>query len=343
MNDLIPIERIENKILLIRGQKVLLDRDLAELYGVEVKYLKRQVRRNFERFPEDFMFELNKKEFENWRSQFGTSNDIMGLRYSPMAFTEQGINTLSKILKKDLDVDLIFNSNRDISKYNKNIDITSKIYTIRGFQVMIDYDLGVLYQVETRVINQAIKRNSERFPNEFMFQLNKDEYNNLKSQSVISSLKHRGKRTLPFVFTEQGIAMLSAVLHSPVAIATSIKIMSSFIDMRNKLANNSILFNRLDNIERNQITYQVESDKKFDELFDALESKKIPQEKGIFFNGEMFDAYSFVADTIRSANKSIILIDNYIDDTVLTQLTKRNKNVTAIIYTKHFNKQLKLD
>ncbi len=98
MDDLIPIEIIENKILLIRGQKVLLDRDLAELYGVEVKYLKRQVRRHIERFPEDFMFELTKKEFENWRCQFGTSNDIMGLRYSPMAFTEQGIAMLSGVL-----------------------------------------------------------------------------------------------------------------------------------------------------------------------------------------------------------------------------------------------------
>ena len=228
---------------------------------------------------------------------------------------------------------------------NKSIitrkEIENRIYTLRGQQVMLDSDLARIYQVETKVFNQAVKRNMERFPENFRFQLTQDEFDtiNLRSQFVTSSLNYGGRRYLPYVFPEQGIAMLSAVLRSDIAIKVSIEIMNAFVEMRKILVNNAALFHRLDKIELKQI----DADQKFEEIFKALESDKLHSEKGIFYNGQIFDAYTFVSDIIRSANNSIILIDNYVDDTVLTLLGKRNNNVTATIYTKSISNQLRLD
>ncbi len=147
------------------------------------------------------------------------------------------------------------------------------------------------------------------------------------------------RKYLPFVFTEQGIAMLSGLLKSTVAIRVSIEIMNAFVEMRRMLASNSVLFHRLDKIELKQL----ETDQKFEEIFKALESNKLQSERGIFYNGQIFDAYTFVSDIIRKAESSIILLDNYVDDTVLTLLGKRNDNVTATIYTKNISNQLRLD
>lgn len=220
-------------------------------------------------------------------------------------------------------------------------EIKNLIYTIREKQVMLDSDLAKIYQVETKVFNQAVKRNVDRFPDIFRFQLTQDEFDtiNLRSQIVTSSLNYGGRRYLPFVFTEQGIAMLSAVLRSDVAIKVSIEIINAFVEMRRMVSNHASLFQRLDYIEYKQL--QV--DQKFEELFKALESGKLYSEKGIFYNGQVFDAYTFVADIIRNAKSSIILLDNYVDDTVLTLLGKRNENVTATIYTKSISNQLQLD
>lgn len=228
---------------------------------------------------------------------------------------------------------------------NKSIitrqEIENRIYTIRGQQVMLDSDLARIYQVETKVFNQAVKRNTDRFPESFCFQLAQDEFDtiNLRSQFVTSSLNYGGRRYLPYVFSEQGIAMLSAILRSDIAIKVSIEIMNAFVEMRKMLVNNAALFHRLDKIELKQ----MEADQKFEEIFKALESGKLHSEKGIFYNGQIFDAYAFVSDTIRSAQSSIILIDNYVDDTVLTLLGKRNNSVTATIYTKSISNQLRLD
>ena len=220
-------------------------------------------------------------------------------------------------------------------------EIENRIYTIRGQQVMLDSDLARIYQVETKVFNQTVKRNTDRFPESFCFQLTQDEYDaiNLRSQFVTSSLNYGGRRYLPYVFSEQGIAMLSAVLRSNIAIKVSIEIMNAFVEMRKILVNNAALFHRLDKIELKQI----DADQKFEEIFKALESGKLHSEKGVFYDGQIFDAYAFVSDIIRSAQSSIILIDNYVDDTVLTLLGKRNINVTATIYTKSISNQLRLD
>jgi len=220
-------------------------------------------------------------------------------------------------------------------------EIENRIYTIRGQQVMFDSDLAGIYQVETKVFNQAVKRNAERFPENFRFQLTQDEFDviNLRSQFVTSSLNYGGRRYLPYAFTEQGIAMLSAILRSEVAVKVSIEIMNIFVEMRRMLISNAALFHRLDKIE----IKQLETDQKFEEIFKALESDKLHSEKGVFYNGQVFDAYAFVSDIIRSAKSSIILLDNYVDDTVLTLLGKRNANVTATIYTKNISNQLRLD
>ena len=219
--------------------------------------------------------------------------------------------------------------------------IENQIYTVRGQQVMLDSDLASIYQVETKVFNQAVKRNAERFPENFRFQLAQQEFDtiNLRSQIVTSSLNYGGRRYLPYVFTEQGIAMLASVLRSTVAIKVSIEIMNAFVEMRRMLMSNASLFHRLDKIELKQL----EADQKFEEIFKALESDKLHSDKGIFYNGQIFDAYTFVSNIIRNARTSIILLDNYVDDTVLTLLSKRSNNVTATIYTKNISNQLRLD
>ena len=219
--------------------------------------------------------------------------------------------------------------------------IENQIYTVRGQQVMLDSDLASIYQVETKVFNQAVKRNANRFPESFRYQLAQQEFNtiNLRSQIVTSSLNYGGRRYLPYVFTEQGIAMLASVLRSTVAIKVSIEIMNAFVEMRKMLMSNASLFHRLDKIELKQL----EANQKFEEIFKALESDKLQSDKGIFYNGQIFDAYNFVSDIIRNAKTSIILLDNYVDDTVLTLLSKRNTNVTATIYTKNISNQLRLD
>jgi len=205
---------------------------------------------------------------------------------------------------------------------------------------MLDSDLSELYGVEIRTLNQAVKRNKERFPEDFMFKLTKEEYEPLRSQFV--TLKNgRGKhrKYLPYVFTEQGVAMLSAVLRSKTAVEVSIKIMKAFVAMRKFLINNSHIFARLEKAEYKLI----EHDKKLEIVFEALESKEQIPEQGIFFDGQIFDAYRFVSDLIRSAKKSLILIDNYIDDSVLTLFTKRKVNVKAFIFVSKITKEIRLD
>ena len=218
-------------------------------------------------------------------------------------------------------------------------EIRNLIYSIRGKQVMLDSDLASLYQVETKNLNKAVKRNIERFPASFCFQLTEEEVENLRFQFGTSSLSYGGRRYFPYVFTEQGVAMASAILRSDIAVKVSVEIMEAFVEMRRMLISNASLFHRLDKIELKQL----EADQKFEEIFKALESDKLHSEKGIFYDGQIFDAYTFISDIIRSAKISIILIDNYVDDTVLTLLGKRGQSVTATIYTKNISNQLQLD
>ncbi|MDD2697654.1 MAG: ORF6N domain-containing protein [Arcobacteraceae bacterium] len=222
-------------------------------------------------------------------------------------------------------------------------NIKSKIYTVRGLQVMLDSDLAELYGVETKVFNQAVKRNIERFPENFRFQLTDAEYKILRSQFVtlrLDSENEWGKHTkyLPYVFTEQGVSMLSAVLKSKIAVQVSIQIIEAFVNMRKFISNNALIFQRLETLENKQ----SKNDEKFNKLFEALEDKTIKPKQGIFYDGEVFDAYRFVADLIRSAKNKIILIDNYVDDSVLTLFSK-NQNIDVMIYTQTISKQLTLD
>jgi len=224
-----------------------------------------------------------------------------------------------------------------------NQTIQDKIYTIRDVQVMVDRDLALLYGVETRVLNQAVKRNIERFPEEFMFQMTSEELENWMSQIVISNKEIMGLRKLPFVFTEQGVSMLSAVLKSQTAIQTSIQIIKNFVNMRRFLQNNASLFTGIESIEKRQISYEIRNDSKVNTILNAIEEKGTPQKQHIFYDGQIFDAYLFVSDIIKSAKSSIKLIDNYIDESTFVLFGKRALHVRAVFYTRTISKQLQLD
>ena len=221
--------------------------------------------------------------------------------------------------------------------------VESLIQNIRGKQVILDRDLASLYEVETGRLNEQVKRNLKRFPDDFMFQLNETEFQNLKSQFATSSWG--GVRKLPYAFTEQGIAMLSGVLRSDVAIEVNIRIMRAFVAIRHFLAGNAQVFQRLETIEYHQLEmqrHQKKADKRIDEIFNKFKENG-PVNQGVFYNGQVFDAYVFVSDLIRQAKTSIILVDNYVDETVLTMLDKRGSGVAATIYTQQISHQLQLD
>jgi len=216
-------------------------------------------------------------------------------------------------------------------------NIKNMIFSFRESQVMIDRDLAELYGVSTKRLNEQVKRNLNRFPDSFRFQLIDNEKSELVANcDRFKKLKHSSVN--PYAFTEQGVAMLSAVLHSQTAVEVSIKIMEAFVDMRKFILTNATIFQRLDKIEQKQL----DSEKKFESLFKALESNSVKPKQGIFFNGQVFDAYKFVTELIKGAEKSIVLIDNYVDETVLTLFSK-NQRVNVKIYTKNISKQLKLD
>jgi len=217
--------------------------------------------------------------------------------------------------------------------------IKNKIYTIRWVQVMLDRDLAELFWVETRVLNQAVKRNFERFNEEiFMFQLDQKEFENWKSQIVISNSMKMWLRKIPLVFTEQGVYMLATVLKSKSAIDVTKQIMKIFIKMRKVLLQNASLFQRIDSIEYKLLDHN----KNFDKIFKAIESKNINPVQGIFYDGQIYDAYVFVNNLFKNSKNEIILVDNYIDDSVLTLFSKYPKLKFKII-TKSISKQFKLD
>ena len=217
-------------------------------------------------------------------------------------------------------------------------EIENRIFHVRGVQVMLDNDLAEIYQVETRTLNQAVKRNIERFPDDFMFKLTQSEWENLKSHFVISN-QHGGRRTTPYAFTEQGVSGLSGVLKSKTAAKMHVAIMRAFVRMRKIINVNIGLVQRIDSIERKQI----ETDQKLEQVFKALDNKETIPTQGVFFDGQVFDAYELASKIIRSAKNSIVLIDNYIDENTLTHLTKKNKDVKVLLLTKSISKQLQLD
>lgn len=214
------------------------------------------------------------------------------------------------------------------------IRVEALIHIIRDQQVMFDSDLARLYGVETKVLNQAVKRNIKRFPEDFMFQLTKEEC--LRSQSVtLNEGRGQHPKYMPHVFTENGVAMLSSVLRSEKAIEVNINIMRAFSAMRSFLINNAAIFQRMNQLE----IKQLRTDEKVDAILDKLGDIDKPKE-GIFFNGQIFDAYALVSDLIRQAKIRIVVIDNYIDDSVLVQLSKRHRGVTVDIYDGRISTQL---
>ena len=220
----------------------------------------------------------------------------------------------------------------------ENPNIEQMIITVRGKQVILDRDLAKLYEVEISQMNRQVKRNIERFPEDFMFQLCAEEWASLKCQNGISN-SQGGDRRLPNVFTEQGVSMLAGLLRSPVAIDANIRIIRAFVVMRRILKEKEVVWDRIERIE----VRQSQTESQIERLFTLLENDIVAPKQGIFFDGQVYDAYSFVANLIRNAARRIVLIDNYIDDTVLTLLDKRGGGVSANIYTSKISSQLQLD
>ena len=248
---------------------------------------------------------------------------------------------MADITEKTENCELVANCDRLAAVDN----IEPLIKVIRGQQVMLDRDLATLYGVETKRLNEQVKRNMERFPERFRFQLTKEEMNELVTNcDRFNSLKHSTVRS--YAFTEQGVAMLSTVLRSETAIRVSIRIMDAFVAMRRFMVTNAEVFQRLSTMEYHQLEMQQhmqESDKRIEEVFRRLDEGNAKPKQGVFYNGQIYDAYTFVSDLIKSAKRRIILIDNYVDETVLTLLDKREEGVSAVIYTQQISRQFQLD
>ncbi len=217
-----------------------------------------------------------------------------------------------------------------------DILIKNKIHTIRGVQVMLDSDLAELYAVPVKRLNEQVRRNKERFPEDFMFQLSQSEYEDLRSQFATANIAWSKKRFFPHVFTEQGVAMLSSVLKSKQAIEVNVLIMRAFVETRRFLLNNATVFEKFHRIDQKFL----EHDENFSKLFGALEQKQLTPSQGIFFNGQVFDAFVFISKLIKSAKNRIVLIDNYVDENTLQLFSDKNNEVSVKIYTKHLNPKL---
>ena len=218
-------------------------------------------------------------------------------------------------------------------------NVEGRIFTIRGIQVILDSDLAKLYGTVTKRFNEQVQRNIGRFPTTFMFQLNSEEWASLRSQFATINGRGHHRKYLPYVFTEHGVIMAAAVLKSEIADKASVKIVEAFVEMRRFLSANAPIFQRLEHIEYKLI----ENDHKFDQVFAKLEEKALEPKQGIFFEGQIYDAYELICNLIKSASKRIVLVDNYVDYTVLTMLDKREPGVDATIYTQKAGDQFKLD
>ena len=260
---------------------------------------------------------------------------------------KMNINMTDKIEKKESS-ELTTKSDQLVGVDN----IEPLIKIIRGQQVMLDRDLATLYGVETKRLNEQVKRNIKRFPEDFMFQLTKDEC--LRSQiATLNEGRGQHLKYMPYVFTENGVAMLSSVLRSDTAIEVNIRIMRAFTSMRHFMVNNASVFSRLETMEYHQLEilqHQQDTDKhieatnkRIDEVFRRLDEGNAKPKQGVFYNGQIYDAYTFVSGLIKSAKKRIVLIDNYVDETVLTLLDKRGNDVSAVIYTQQISRQFQLD
>lgn len=217
-----------------------------------------------------------------------------------------------------------------------SLDIRNLIYTVRGRQVMLDRDLAMLYGVETKVLNQAVSRNDRRFPERFCFRLERNEAESIRSQIVTlyPELAKQDKwwRYMPRVFTEQGVSMLSAVLHSDTAVEVSVQIIDAFVEMRHFTVKNRALFEQVREVELRQLEYQKLTDDRFDKVFDYMSRHTTPKQK-IFFSGEIYDAFALLVSLVQQANSEITLIDGYVDASTLNILAKKQPNVSVSVWT----------
>jgi hypothetical protein len=337
------LPEIENRIFTIRGLSVMMDSDLAKLYGVETKRINQSVKRNISRFPKWFMFQLTYTEWENLRFQIGTSINTGDNASRSQIAT---LNEKDSIEVENLRSQIVTSSEKDKGHEkdlrfqigtldpNKSDSLRSQIVTLEKMNVEEEI---LRSQIATLENNENIFASRSQIVtlNE---KKNKDA-ENLRSQFATSSVKYGGRRHLPFAFTEQGVAMLSAVLKSETAVKISIQIMAAFVALRKLHFQSAGLYQRLEMVEKKQI----EADNHFNKIFSALEKKDTIPAQGIFFNGQIFDAYKFIADIIKMAKTSIILIDNYIDETTLALLSKRNAEVKAIIYIEQINRSQIID
>ncbi len=233
----------------------------------------------------------------------------------------------------------------DLMIYDED-DLKSRIYIIRGVQVMLDRDLAKIYGVETKRLNEQVKRNKERFPDDFCFQLNNEEFENWKSQNATSNSDKMGMRKLPYAFTEQGVSMLSSVLKTRTAARESVKIIRAFVAMRHFVINNARIFMEIDSLKKHVLEtdlHVLDNDKKIAGILSLMEKNSSEVTQGVFCNGQIFDAYVFISNLIKKAKFGIILIDNYLDESVLLMLSKRNKDVKATIITRSVTETIAVD
>ena len=354
MNEIIKNENIESLIYEVRGKQVMLSSDVAKLYNVETKVLNQTIKRNIKRLPYEFCFQLTNEEIDilSSRSQIVTlnkSNNLRGynIKYLPYVLTEQGISILSGLLKSKNLMSVnnqISNAFSEINQ-NENIQLSQEvrqirdiIYEINGVQVMLDSDLATLYQVDTKRINEAVKNNIEKFPERFSWKLNDLDSKLFLVENFDQKNKielRGGKYKNPRVFTEQGVAMLATILKSKVATEVSIRIMDAFVLMKRFISNNLIeqkYYNDMILRHDTEIKELQTAFKKFDE-------KKVINQ--IYFNGQIYDAYSKILDIFKLTKNELIIIDSYADKTILDMISKLNVKVTLI--TKNTPKLSKLD
>jgi len=343
MNELLVKDDIESMIYEINGKNIILDSDLAKLFGMETKVLNQNVKRNINIFSKRDNFEISLDEYKTLsRSQIvtlDTTNVTRGqnVKYAHKAFTRDGVATLSSIMRnkkiKNIVDEILYTFDKLESNNSliiKGRNIQEVIYEINGIQVMLDSDLAYLYECKngTKEINQAVKNNPDKFPERFSWVLNDEEKNYLRSKILTTNYTNMS-RSNPRVFTEQGVVMLATILHTNVAINTSIKIIDAFVAMKKYISYVSL--------PRNSLTNLVLEDhiriEKLEEAFDKFREKELTT--SVYFEGQIFDAYSKILQIFSSAKEELIIIDNYADIKLLDIIKNLNINVILITTKEH--------
>lgn len=352
MNGTITKENIKNMIYEIRGKQVMLASDLAKLFKLETKRINEVVKRNNEIFSKNNTWILFGKEKDDFLVAIcDQKNETRGGKYNtPRVFTRDGVELLSSILKSEkvrIISKVILNAFEEKESYEiikktpeiQAENVRTMIYELNGIPIMLDYDLAKIYGCKNgaKTINLAVKRNIERFPNKYYFQLSEEEYNKLRFQ--IETANPHMMRSLPYAFREQGVYMLSTILRTENAAKISLSIMEAFVLMRkyleesqNLILNMRSINNKLENHENNFLKINDRLDKqdrKIEELFNSFKTKE--KKELIFMNGEVYDSYSKIIDITNDAKKDLIIVDGYADKNVLDIISNVKVNVTLIV------------